>query len=104
MKKISIRLIGIVIILSFSLLGCEKWIDPDINIDPDRPSDVPMEYLVPSIQASMGYVIGGNTAVRTSNIWMQFFDGVDRQSLTEGRYQLNSADVNDLWENLYARQ
>ncbi len=103
MKKISIRLIGIVIILSFSLLGCEKWIDPDINIDPDRPSDVPMEYLVPSIQASMGYVIGGNTAVRTSNIWMQFFDGVDRQSLTEGRYQLNSADVNDLWENLYAQ-
>jgi len=102
MKKISIRLIGIVVILSISLAGC-NWIDPDMNIDPDQPSDVPMEYLVPSITSSMGYTVGGNTAVRTTNIWMQFFDGVDRQSLTEGRYQLNSADVNDLWENLYAQ-
>ena len=102
MKKISIRLIGVVVILSISLAGC-NWIDPDMNIDPDQPSDVPMQYLVPSIEASMGYVVGGNTAVRTTNIWMQFFDGVDRQSLTEGRYQLNSADVNDLWENLYAQ-
>lgn len=104
MKNINLKLIGIVIVLSISLLGCKKdWIDPEINVDPNQPSDVPMKYLVPSIQASMGYVIGGNTAVRTSNIWMQFFDGVDRQSLAEARYNLTSADVNDLWENLYAQ-
>ncbi|MCD4794069.1 MAG: SusD/RagB family nutrient-binding outer membrane lipoprotein [Bacteroidales bacterium] len=95
---------NILLIFAVALIfsGC-KWIDTDLNIDPDSPDDVPMELLLPSIQASSGYVIGGNTAVRTSNIWMQFFDGVDRQSLTEGRYQLNSADVNDLWENLYAQ-
>lgn len=103
MKKFNIKLIGIVIVLSISLLSCDKWINPDINVDPDQPSDVPMEYLVPSIQASMGYVVGGNTAVRTTNIWMQYFDGVDRQSLAEARYNLTSADVNDLWENLYAQ-
>ena len=96
---------NILIILAVALIfsGCKKWIDTDLNIDPDQPADVPMSLLLPSIEASSAYTIGGNTAVRTSNIWMQFFDGVDRQSLTEGRYQINSADVNDLWENCYAQ-
>ena len=103
MKNLNIRKLGILLFLPFLLFSCEKWIDAEMNIDPDKPSDVPMEYLLPSIQASMAYAIGGNTAVRTTNIWMQYFDGVDRQSLAEGRYNITSADVNDLWENLYAQ-
>jgi len=102
MKNILKFNILVIIALAIVFSGC-KWIDTDLNIDPDSPSDVPMKLLLPATQASSGYIIGGNTAVRTSNIWMQFFDGVDRQSLTEGRYQLNSADVNDLWENLYSQ-
>jgi len=96
---------NILIILAVALIfsGCTKWIDTDLNNDPDQPTDVPMSLLLPSIEASSAYVIGGNTAVRTSNIWMQLFDGIDRQSLTEARYQLNSADVNDLWDNCYAQ-
>ena len=95
---------NILVIAAIALIfsGCD-WIDTDLNVDPDSPADVPMELLLPSIQASSGYVIGGNTAVRTTNMWMQYFDGVDRQSLTEARYQLNSADVNDLWENSYSQ-
>ena len=96
---------NILIIAAIALIfsGCSKWIDTDLNNDPDSPTDVPMALLLPSIEASSAYTIGGNTAVRTSNIWMQFFDGVDRQSLTEGRYQLNSADVNDFWSNCYSQ-
>lgn len=96
---------NILIIVAIALIfsGCTKWIDTDLNIDPDNPTDVPMSLLLPSIEASSAYTIGGNTAVRASNIWMQFFDGVDRQSLTQARYQLNSADVNDFWESSYAQ-
>jgi len=32
---------------------------------------------------------------------MQLFDGVDRQSFTEARYQLTPADVNNLWNSMY---
>jgi len=103
MKKFNIKLIGIVLIFSILLFGCKKWIDPDMNIDPDQPSDVPMEYLVTSIESTLGFIGGGNTSVRTTNIWMQLFDGTARQSFTEARYTLTSADVNDLWDNMYAQ-
>ena len=103
MKKFNIIRYGVLFILPLMLFSCNNWIDTDLNVDPDSPTDVPMEYLVPSIQASMAYVAGGNTSVRVTNIWMQYFDGVDRQSLAQGRYNINSADVNDLWESLYAQ-
>ncbi|WP_166435209.1 SusD/RagB family nutrient-binding outer membrane lipoprotein [Christiangramia sabulilitoris] len=85
-----------------SLTSCEgEWIDSELNIDPDAPSDVPMNLLLPGIQQSMGYNLMGNNSVRTNNIWMQIFDGVSRQSFTEARYQLTPADVNNLWINTY---
>ncbi len=93
--------VGLVIILVIFLSSCDKWIDTEINIDPDSPADVPMNLLLPSIEQSIGYNMLGNNAVRTNNIWMQLFDGVDRQSFTEARYQLTPADVNNLWNSMY---
>jgi hypothetical protein len=57
--------------------------------------------MLPAIQQEMGYNLAGNDLVRTSNIWMQQFDGVDRQSFTEARYQLLPADVNNVWNAFY---
>jgi len=106
MKKYSLNVfkvlkIGLMFLLILFLSSCEKWIDPDINIDPDAPADVPMNLLMPAIQQSMGYNLLGNNTVRTNNIWMQHFDGVERQSFTEARYQLTPADVNNLWNSIY---
>lgn len=93
-------LLSLLMVVALST-SCE-WIDTDINIDPDRPSDVPMDILLPSIQASMAYNIPGNNSVRTNNIWLQYFDGVDRQSLTEARFIHTPADVNSFWGNVYS--
>ncbi len=82
-------------------VSCNNWIDHDLNIDPDAPADVPMSLLLPAIQQSMGYNLLGNNTVRTNNIWMQHFDGTDRQSYTETRYQLTPADVNNVWGSIY---
>lgn len=96
------------LVLAFSLIlisaSCDGWIDPDLNVDPDSPSDVPMNLLLPAIQQDMGYNLLGNNSVRTNNIWMQQFDGTDRQSFTEARYQHTPADVNNLWSSIYASQ
>ena len=93
-----------IVVLSLALIAtsCDSWIDHEINVDPDSPSDVPLNLLLPAIQQSMGYNLVGNNSVRTNNIWMQQFDGTDRQSYTEARYQLTPADVGNLWSPIYA--
>jgi hypothetical protein len=92
-----------IVVLSLALIAtsCNSWIDHDINVDPDSPSDVPLNLILPAIQQSMGYNLVGNNSVRTNNIWMQQFDGTSRQSYTEARYQLTPADVNNLWGSVY---
>ncbi|MDH3381596.1 MAG: SusD/RagB family nutrient-binding outer membrane lipoprotein [Flavobacteriaceae bacterium] len=95
---------NLVLVLSLLLIttSCSDWIDHDLNIDPDSPGNVPMNLILPAVQQSMGYHLVGNNTVRTNNIWMQQFDGVDRQSFTEARYQLTPADVNNVWNSIYA--
>ena len=104
MKKINnfnIKNLILVFTLVLMATSCSDWIDHDLNTDPDSPADVPMNLLLPSIQQKMGYSLLGNDAVRTNNIWTQHFDGVDRQSYTEARYQITPADVNNLWSSVY---
>jgi hypothetical protein len=91
---------GIIFILTAFLASCD-WIDTDYNIDPDAPGDVPMALLLPGVQQSIGFTILGNDAARPTNIWMQYYDGVARQSYTQGRYQMLPADVNNYWGSVY---
>jgi hypothetical protein len=108
MKKYitKLKIAGISTLVAFSLVfsGCESWIDTDMNISPNKPADVPMKFILPSIQTGMAYDLGGNTAVRTTNIWMQYFDGVERQSYAEAVYTLTPSDVNNLWNSLYSSE
>ncbi len=102
MKNRSLRLLyfGSILMLLVSVSGCE-WVDPDININPDTPNEVPMALILPNIQANMGYDIGGNDIVRTTNLWMQYTNGHARQSLTQGRYSYTPPDANNVWNSLY---
>jgi hypothetical protein len=97
-----IKITATIAILFALSAGCKKWIDTNINIDPDRPLDVPMKLLLPSIQAHMAYDIGGNDAVRITGILMQHLDGVGRQSLAQGHYNINDSDPDNLWNDMYA--
>mgnify|MGYP003630800102 CR=1 FL=1 len=101
LKNINYKSAIVVLSMLFLTAACEKWNDSSINIDPDAPADVPMNLLLPAIQQSMGYNLVGNNTVRTNNIWMQQFDGTDRQSYTEARYQLTPADVGNAWTPMY---
>jgi len=101
MKKLNILGISLMLILFAFFTSCDSWIDPEINEDPNNPVTVGMEFILPAIQADMAYDFGGNNAMRTTNIWMQYFDGVDRQSFTEAKYIYTSADCNNLWNSIY---
>ena len=96
-------------IMSFVLLvlvvsSCsKKWIDSDINTNPDAPADVPMELILPTIEARLAFdVVGSNDLTRTQSMWIQQMTGIARQSQAEGAYTLRSGDVNNLWGNVYA--
>ena len=101
MKNITKIALGFILISVISLTSCKKWIDTDINIDPNNPTDVPVSLLLPSVESEMAYTMMGNDAVRPTNIWLQYFNGWARQSLTQGRYVYKSSDVNNLWGAAY---
>lgn len=101
-KFIKVKTLAVILSLMLINISCSNWIDQDLNNDPDYPNDVSMNLLLPSIQQNMGYNLLGNNTVRTNNIWVQQFDGTDRQSYTEARYQLTPADVENVWTSIYA--
>jgi hypothetical protein len=101
MKSLYKSTIAVMALSVLLFTGCEKWIDTDLNTNPDVPSDVPMNLIVPSMELSMSYQIGGIRAVKTTNIYMQFLNGVARQSYGESNYILSATDVDDLWRRMY---
>jgi hypothetical protein len=103
MKNISIKIIGVFILVVLVLTSCKKWIDTDLNVNPDAPADVPMSSLLPSIEANMAFnTIGGNDIVRVTSMWLQYFSGVSRQSQAEADYIFRDGDVNNQWNTNYA--
>lgn len=100
MKKINFRNIGILLAVIMLLNSCDKWIDPEINVSPNSPADVPLNMLLPSSQAGIAYVFGGDHS-RMSGMWMQHLSGVDRQSFALERYSMLESDGNNLWNTLY---
>jgi len=103
MKKISIRIIGVFVVAALIFSGCKKWIDTDININPDAPSDAPMSTILSAVEANMGYnTIGGNDICRITGLWMQYLQGIARQSQSTADYNLREGDINNQWNNTYA--
>ena len=82
--------------------SCEKWIDPDINISPNSPSDVPLYLILPAIQDRTAYTYGGRDVVGCSNMWAQIYSGKSRQALDQDNYRQTDSDVNNMWSSLYS--
>ena len=95
------KALGLTFVFILVLSSCSKWVDTEVNIDPDSPADVPMNLMLPAIEQSLGYNMAGNDNVRVTNMWMHQFDGVVRQSLNQAQYTLLPADVNNLWSSFY---
>jgi hypothetical protein len=100
MKNVNIKIIGIVLAVAVLFNSCEDFIDPEINISPNSPADVSLNLLLPSTQAGIAYVLGGDHS-RMSGMWMQHLSGVTRQSFALERYSVLESDANNLWNTLY---
>ncbi len=99
-NRIQIWLIGVIAVGALTLGSC-NFVDYELNQDPNKPSDVSQELLLPGAQITLGYVLGGDIG-RYTSCWTQHHAGVDRQHADYSLYRITETDVNTLWNNLYA--
>jgi hypothetical protein len=100
--KIQKIITALLLAIAVFFTSCDTWIDTDLNIDPDSPADVPLRMLIPSIQANFAYDLCGSDAVMPTNLWMQYLNGYARQAQIYSIYKFTPADVNNLWDGIYA--
>ena len=93
---------GTIILLAVAISSCKKWIDPNINNDPDSALDANYNLILPAIEVNMGYVMGGMDIRGITGMWVQHVRGAARQASTMGKnYNLTEADVNNAWNSFY---
>ena len=92
----NLKIYSIILAVLLMLGSCESWIDSEVNVDPNNPSDVPVSLLLPDIQGFWAYQMGGDMTL-ASRLWMQQLSGEDRQGLTIDRYTYNEGDVGNIW-------
>jgi hypothetical protein len=91
------------LLLPALVYGCQKWIDPEINKDPNQPAEVTMETLLSFIEADIAFKFaGGIELIASQAILMQQFDGIDRQMLPVSSYQIDPINLIFVWGDAYA--
>jgi len=101
MRKLkNIAIIG-VLTLVLAMTSCQKWIAPEVNIDPDRPTSVDLSLILPAVEVNAAYVLGGFDVAGVTGIWMQYIKGTDRQARAIDVYNITQTDVNNLWNDIY---
>ena len=104
MKKIIVKYIYPIAMVSvlLMLIGCEDWLD--INDDPNNPTTVPVSQLLTSVEidlaGSMGSSIGGLSGYTSNSVHQMFQRGNTHQF-----YDLQGTDfeVNTPWNIMYSR-
>jgi hypothetical protein len=97
MKKRYLKFIYLLIPISFLIVSCEKWINPDINIDPNKPSYVPLELLLPTAEAGSAMSAAADL-ILPSEYWMQHLFGLGSQAGYEEVYTYLPTSADNLWK------
>jgi hypothetical protein len=82
--------------------SCDKWIDSDLNIDPDNATDVYSALILPSAEGNLGYIYQGWDYAGITGMWLQYFEGTDRQAVGMYNYLYTSDDCDNFYASLYS--
>lgn len=87
-----------IIFLSFCLLQCQL---KETNINPNVPTAVPLETLLPPAEQAIADIFGGDAAVITG-IFSQYFVGVDGLVAPLDKYAIDDAFfIRPIWADFY---
>lgn len=81
----------------FGVVSCNEWIDPEINVNPNKPADVSEAQLLPAAQGGIAYSAGGEIS-RYTGFWVQNITGISTHAARHETYGTNEADVENLWK------
>jgi hypothetical protein len=95
-------LMSILLMVVFLATSCKKWVDPKINIDPDNPRDVYSALIIPSAEGNLAFTSQGFDYVGVTGMWLQYFEGLDRQAYGMYNYSFTSDDCDNLYASLYS--
>ena len=92
---------GLFLLLPLFMSSCKDWLD--VNQDPNNPTNVAPEFVLPAAQASVAGVIGGDFAI-VGGLWAQHWtqSHVSSQYKTLDSYALSRSDYDVAWTELYA--
>ena len=83
------------------LISCESFLAEDINVDPNKPSNVPVGAMLPNIEIRVVDVYGGDTS-RFNSMLSQQVEGVARQWTSFNNYSgLTPNRFDTAWDNYY---
>ena len=99
MRKLSIFILGFLALTVFD--SCKRTLD--VNNNPNAPTDVPVEVLLPSAQASIGQQLGNYFQI-IGGIWGQYWTQNTNSSQYKSleQYQPGPTTANTAWTELYA--
>ena len=99
-NKFLALILGVGLLVGFS--SCEDYFG-DINVNPNAPTDVTPEVLLPNIQVRLSFALGGDFSRFTSIITQQV-EGLTRQWASINNYSfIVPANFNTAWRtNIYA--
>jgi len=89
--------------LLFGLLAftsCEDYFGDNSNVDPDNPTTVTPNVILPQVQARLVYTFGGDFT-RYIGLNTQHVTGVERQFAVLGQYGIVPSDTDNMWSNIY---
>lgn len=81
--------------------SCKKWVDPSINTDPNNPSSVYSALILSCTEGQLAFWFQGFDYVGVTGMWVQYFEGLDRQAFGMYNYTYTSDDCDNLYTTLY---
>lgn len=97
----SILKLSLLIATVFSLNACSDWLD--VNDDPNNPTNVAPEFVLPAAQMSIAATVSGNFSI-VGGLWSQHWtqSHVASQYKDLDSYDLQGNDYNIAWTEMYA--
>lgn len=101
MKFYKIKYIFPVLLIVFFVGSCSDSILDEIDTNPNSPTDVSLNLILPAVQTHLAYaVIGGDMSLYAS-VWVQHTTGVHAQLHDADRFTYTNSLVNNTWNSIY---
>ncbi|MEJ6981213.1 SusD/RagB family nutrient-binding outer membrane lipoprotein [Pedobacter sp. P351] len=87
-------IIGVVLFFSSTFYSCKKYLD--INDDPNSPTKVTEQLMLPAILTTFSFEVAGGQPVRTSSFWTKHL-AYAVAGPHEGNYRFTGNDADNFW-------